>query len=715
MTAANAAHTDDMPMNDTPMMDETEAAVTPANDHPEKPAKQKKSAAKDGGTMSFTDLDLPEILTDALTKMNFTTPTPIQEAAIPLALQGRDVLGSAQTGTGKTIAFGVPLVAHLINNKEHMALIMTPTRELAAQVLKSLQQFLPASIKSALLIGGEPMPKQFNQLKFRPRLIVGTPGRINDHLERGSVNLSAAHFLVLDETDRMLDMGFGIQLKEIEKYLPQQRQTLMFSATMEKEIVRLAGQYQNNPERIAVGSTRAPATKIVQETIKTSEGDKYKHLTEQLEKRTGSVIIFVKTKFGAARLADRLNREGDDNQVADAIHGDLRQNQRDKVILRFRNMKYRVLVATDVAARGLDIPHIEHVINYDLPQAPEDYIHRIGRTARADAEGHALSFITSSEGGKWKAIQRLINPGSKESDDGFFEKDNSRGDTRGRGRGGNSRGGSSGRGGFGGGHRSRDDQRGSGERGGHSNSFGGRSSEGRGPRSDGPRADGERSERAPRSFGEKRNDGHRDSGDRSERAPRRDFGDFRSEGGRSEPRGENKGRFSEGSGDSTVGRQRASRAGSTHAGAQSESSSRDYTSKPVSSFGYGTKNGDRAPRGDGPRGDGPRADNDRAPRSEGGQRDTGYKARADRSQSEGAYAVRPERSDDKRFGAKRSDGGSGFKSRSSEGGSSSYNPRAEKPKQRSEKRSPSGEGFKGAPKKNGNSGAGGMKRRPSAA
>ena len=703
MTAANAAHTNDMPMNDMPMTDEAEAAVTPANDQPEKPARQKKSAAKGAdtaGSLSFTDLDLPEILTDALTKMNFTTPTPIQEAAIPLALQGRDVLGSAQTGTGKTIAFGVPLVAHLINNKEHMALIMTPTRELAAQVLKSLQQFLPASIKSALLIGGEPMPKQFNQLKFRPRLIVGTPGRINDHLERGSVNLSAAHFLVLDETDRMLDMGFGIQLKEIEKYLPQQRQTLMFSATMEKEIVRLAGQYQNNPERIAVGSTRAPATKIVQETIKTTEGDKYKHLTEQLEKRTGSVIIFVKTKFGAARLADRLNREGDDNQVADAIHGDLRQNQRDKVILRFRNMKYRVLVATDVAARGLDIPHIEHVINYDLPQAPEDYIHRIGRTARADAEGHALSFITSSEGGKWKAIQRLINPGSKDSDDGFFEKDNSRGDTRGRGRGGNSRGGS-GRGGFGGGfggNRSRDGERGSSERGGHSNSFGGRSSESRAPRGDSPRGDGER---APRSFG----------GERSERAPRRDFGDFRSEGGRSEPRGENKGRFSEGSGESTVGRQRASRAaGANPAGAQSESSSRDYTSKPVSSFGYGTKNGDRAPRGDGPRGDGPRADNDRAPRSEGG-----YKARADRSQSEGAYAVRPERSDDKRFGAKRSDGGSGFKSRSSEGGGSSYNPRAEKPKQRSEKRSPSGEGFKGAPKKNGNSGAGGMKRRPSAA
>ena len=669
------------------------------------PEKKKSAKAKPEG-MSFSDFDMPEILKDALIKAQFTVPTPIQEAAIPLALMGRDVLGSAQTGTGKTIAFGVPLLAHLINNKDNMALVMTPTRELAAQVLKSLQQFLPASIKSALLIGGEPMPKQFNQLKFRPRLIVGTPGRINDHLERDSVNLSTANFLVLDETDRMLDMGFGIQLKEIEKYLPQKRQTLMFSATMEKEIVRLAGQYQNNPERIAVGSTRAPAAKIQQDTIKTSEGDKYQHLTSELEKRSGSVIIFVKTKFGAARLADRLNREGDDNQVADAIHGDLRQNQRDKVILRFRNMKYRILVATDVAARGLDIPHIEHVINYDLPQCPEDYIHRIGRTARAEAEGHALSFITSSEGGKWKAIQRLINPGSKDSDDGFFEKDNSRGDTRGRGRGGNSRGG------FGGNK--------SGGRSEGGRSFGGRSEAGRGERSEG-RGEG-------RSFGGDRNDRpERSSESRSKsygaRPAGRDFNETRQ---RSEAPSENRGRSAEGSNESTVARQRESRAG-----VQSDSSSRDYTSKPVSSFGYGTKNGDRAPRAEGGRSEGgfkPRGDGNRD-----GGRDGGFKPRTE-GRSEGGYKARSDKphysgtkSDD--FGAKRSDSAykprgasdgykSDYKPRTegrSEGG---YNPRAEKPKQRSEQRTdrkPSGDGFKGPVKKNGNFGTGGMKRRTTAA
>lgn len=357
----------------------------------------------------FTSLGLPAPLLQALARLNFTSPTPIQAQAVPLALQGRDVLGSAQTGTGKTGAFGIPLVARLLDSPGSAALVLTPTRELATQVLKQLRDFLGTSspVKTALLIGGEAMPKQLAQLRARPRLIVGTPGRINDHLTRHSLKLNGTDFLVLDETDRMLDMGFGIQIEKIIKHLHPQRQTLMFSATMPANIVKMAEKYLQNPERIAVGSTTEAAPKIRQELIHTPEAEKYTHLLTQLESRDGSVIIFVKTKYGTERLAQKLTR---DNHSADIIHGDLRQRQRDRVIQDFRNRKHRILVATDVAARGLDIPHIEHVINYDLPQCPEDYIHRIGRTARAGAEGSAVCLITPTDQAKWRAIHKLMHP-----------------------------------------------------------------------------------------------------------------------------------------------------------------------------------------------------------------------------------------------------------------------------------------------------------------
>ncbi len=345
----------------------------------------------------------------SLNRMQFTTPTPIQAAAIPVALKGRDILGSAQTGTGKTGAFGIPLIARLMEDEYAMGLVMAPTRELAAQVMASLQQMIPVpNIKCALLIGGEPMPKQFRQLQQKPRLIIGTPGRINDHLERGTLKLNKAKFLVLDETDRMLDMGFGVQIDTILQHVPAEgRQTMLFSATLPPEIVKLSSRYLNNPERIAVGSTSAPAAKIKQELIQTSESDKYQQLLVQVGQRNGSIIVFVKTKYGADRLADRLTRA---EHQATAIHGDLKQSRRDRVIQDFRNRKHRILVATDVAARGLDIPHIEHVINYDMPQVPEDYIHRIGRTARAGAEGEAVNLLTPADGVKWRAIQRLLNP-----------------------------------------------------------------------------------------------------------------------------------------------------------------------------------------------------------------------------------------------------------------------------------------------------------------
>ncbi len=357
----------------------------------------------------FTSLNLPPQLMTALAKMGFATPTPIQAKSIPQALEGRDILGSAQTGTGKTGAFGIPLVNRLLTNPRGSALVLCPTRELAVQVLQQLKAMAGSAsgINSALLIGGESMPKQLQELRLRPRIIVGTPGRINDHLERGSLMLHDANFLVLDETDRMLDMGFGPQLDRIFKFLPATRQTLMFSATLPDNIVKISQKYLKDPVRVAAGEVSKPIAKITQENIQVTDENKYDHLLKQLETRDGSIIVFVKTKWGAEKLAKRLRSA---KHSADAIHGDLRQNQRDKVIKSFREMKHRILVATDIAARGLDIPHIEHVINYDLPQVAEDYIHRIGRTGRNEAEGAAVNLITRADGEKWGAIAKLLDP-----------------------------------------------------------------------------------------------------------------------------------------------------------------------------------------------------------------------------------------------------------------------------------------------------------------
>lgn len=365
----------------------------------------------------FESLDLPQVQKDALVQMKYAKPTPVQAQAIPFALEGRDVLGSAQTGTGKTAAFGIPLVAHLINNPGSTALVLTPTRELAMQVIEVMRKLLgkEGKIRTALLIGGASMRDQFIALRSTPRLIVGTPGRINDHLDRGSLRLNKTDFLVLDETDRMLDMGFGIQIDAILEHIPENRQTLMFSATLPKGIVRLAQKYLNNPERVAVESATLTADNIKQDIVRTSEADKYTKLVSELDSREGSILVFVKTKRGADQLAFKLNKQDFNSK---AIHGDLKQNQRERVISDFRKEKCRILIATDVVARGLDIPHIKHVINYDLPQCPEDYIHRIGRTARAGAEGSALSFISPQDSGKWYAINRLLNPGSTDSSKG---------------------------------------------------------------------------------------------------------------------------------------------------------------------------------------------------------------------------------------------------------------------------------------------------------
>ena len=367
---------------------------------------------------NFKLLKIEDSLKNSLHKMNFTKPTPIQGMAIPAALEGKDILGTAQTGTGKTLAFSIPLINKLILDKNAFALVMCPTRELATQVMEAIKSIISdkINIKTALLIGGESMQKQLRQLGNRSRIIVGTPGRINDHLKRKSLNLSATKYLVLDETDRMLDMGFTPQIEMVLKFVPKDHQTLLFSATLPNDILRISERYLNKPERISTGNTSVPIAKIKQETLQVFKENKYDELIDQFLARKGSILVFVKTKRGADKMVKKLKEEG---HSADAIHGDLRQSKRDRVINSFRKGLKRILIATDVAARGLDIPLIQHVINYDLPQVPEDYIHRIGRTARAGSEGSALTFLTSDDRSMWNSINKLIDPNFKSAPSGL--------------------------------------------------------------------------------------------------------------------------------------------------------------------------------------------------------------------------------------------------------------------------------------------------------
>lgn len=353
---------------------------------------------------TFQSFNLSPVLLTALERLNISEPSPIQQLAIPHALEGKDLLASAQTGTGKTFAYLLPLLMHLAKNPKDCAMILTPTRELAIQVKDNLIKFLERSQYFALLIGGEPMFKQFDQLRRNPQIIVGTPGRINDHLNRGRLNVSRTTFLVLDEMDRMLDLGFMEQLETIFEALPENRQTLMFSATVPPHIEKLSQKFLNKPERVLAGSTTQPIAQIQQDIIHTS--DKFNHLIKELGTREGTVIVFVKTKISAEDISERLQ---DLNHRAEALHGGLQQRKRERVIRSFRHQKSRIIVATDVAARGLDIDHVRHVINYDLPQCPEDYIHRIGRTGRAGAQGFALCLIGPEDRRQWRAINQLMS------------------------------------------------------------------------------------------------------------------------------------------------------------------------------------------------------------------------------------------------------------------------------------------------------------------
>ena len=356
---------------------------------------------------SFYEYNLSDNLNKSLKTLGFKNPTEIQSKTIPIALKRNDILASAETGSGKTAAYLIPLIHHISTIGGISGLILTPTRELAQQVTdvsKSLVGY-KSKIETALIVGGASMNNQLRQLKKRPKIIVGTPGRINDHLEKKTLNLKYFNFFVLDEADRMLDMGFEDQVEKIIRFLPSKRQTLLFSATLPKEIIKLSSKYLNNPKRADVKENNVIKTQIKQKILNTKTELKYNQLVDEIAIRKGSILIFVRTKYSTEKLKKRLMK---DTVKSSALHGDLRQNKRSRILKDFRDDKFRILIATDIASRGLDVPHIEHVINYDLPQVPEDFIHRIGRTARAGSVGEAVSFITPNDKRMWKSIENLM-------------------------------------------------------------------------------------------------------------------------------------------------------------------------------------------------------------------------------------------------------------------------------------------------------------------
>ena len=363
---------------------------------------------------TFQDFALPEALQHKLDALGFDKPTPVQERAIPAALEHRDILGSAQTGTGKTAAFSIPLLTKIMNHADVYGIIVTPTRELALQVDEQIRAFLSAKskIRSVVLIGGASIERQVQALGKRPKIVVGTPGRIIDHLERKSLDLSGFNYVVLDETDRMLDMGFSAPIAEIFSHVSKERQTLLFSATLPKNIQKISAQYLQNPVRIEMGQVNSVGDNIVQSTQFVSKDGKFEMLVDALREHDQSAIVFMNSKFATEKMAKRLKSAG---ITAEAIHGDLRQSKRERVISNLRDNKFRVLVATDVAARGIDVPHIHQVINFDLPRQTEDYIHRIGRTGRNGAQGIALNLATRDDMEKLNDIERLINPNAAKS------------------------------------------------------------------------------------------------------------------------------------------------------------------------------------------------------------------------------------------------------------------------------------------------------------
>jgi ATP-dependent RNA helicase RhlE len=354
----------------------------------------------------FAGLGISPGLLKRLAALGFTKPTPIQQKAIPVATGDEDVVGIAQTGSGKTLAFSIPMLMR-ISAKKRIGLVLLPTRELAVQVEEALKQLAgPAGLRVALIIGGVGDGPQIRKLRAKPHVIVATPGRLIDLVENRKVNLSIVGSLVLDEADRMLDMGFAPQLKRIISEIPEERQTMLFSATMPQEIAEMAKQYLRQPLRIEVAPQGTTAETVDQEVFIVPRPDKLELLQKILAEHRGKVLVFSRTKHGASKLARKIRQMG---HKADEIHSNRSQNQRQLALKGFAGNKYRVLVATDIAARGIDVKDIELVLNYDLPEMAEDYVHRIGRTGRAGRAGKAISFAMPEQKKDLLAIERLIS------------------------------------------------------------------------------------------------------------------------------------------------------------------------------------------------------------------------------------------------------------------------------------------------------------------
>lgn len=353
----------------------------------------------------FQGLGIAPKLLEVLRKQNFTEPTPIQKQSIPIAIEGKDVIGIAQTGTGKTLAFGIPMLQRLAR-AGGQGLVIAPTRELALQIDESLKKIGSYfGLKTAVLIGGENIDRQLKRLRARPHIIIATPGRLNDHLDRRTVKLDAVAVAVLDEADRMLDMGFMPQIQTIFEKLPAQRQTMLFSATMPAKIVGLATKYMQMPMRVEVAPAGTTAKDVSQEVFFVEKINKVHVLESLLSEYRGSILVFTRTKHEAKKIARLIKVKG---HTSSELHSNRSLGQRKEALEGFKLGRYRVLVATDIAARGIDVSGIELVINYDLPENAEDYVHRIGRTGRAGAVGHAISFAMPHQRNDVTNIERLI-------------------------------------------------------------------------------------------------------------------------------------------------------------------------------------------------------------------------------------------------------------------------------------------------------------------
>jgi len=359
--------------------------------------------------MAFSKLGLSPAVVDGVKAMGYVEPTPIQLRAIPLVLAGRDVIGSAQTGTGKTAAFALPILSKLDQHAPGpRALVLEPTRELTAQVETAIHDYARfTNLKTTVVYGGVGYGRQMDQLRAGTDIVVATPGRLLDHLERGTVRLDQVQFLVLDEADRMLDMGFLPDVRRILDKCPRQRHTALFSATIPPQIETLIKWAMRSPETVEIGARRTPAETVKHVIYPVADSQKSDLLLQLLHRvNYNSVLIFCRTKHGADRIAGLLKRN---NHAVAVLHSNRTQREREQALAGFRNGKFEVLVATDIAARGLDIADVSHVINYDVPQHPEDYIHRIGRTGRAEHSGDAFTIMTAEDGSHVFAIERFIS------------------------------------------------------------------------------------------------------------------------------------------------------------------------------------------------------------------------------------------------------------------------------------------------------------------